>query len=197
MKYTKIPESTFNDLQLNAGVLLTSFDPAKPTVDAAAILGATSGGVNITAVPSFTDFGDDIDNCPKNMKELKKLESWEIKASGTFVSANGALVKRLAAAADHDESSNKVSLRNDLSGEDFSDLWWVGDYSDKNGDKNGGFIACHMSNALSTGGFSLQSGDKAKGQFAFEFMAHYSIAAQDVVPFEAYVVDGKDEAVAA
>ena len=197
MKYTKIPESTFSDLQLNAGVMLTSFDPAKPTVDAAASLGATSGGVSITATPSFTDFGDDIDNCPKNMRELKKLESWEIKASGTFVSANGALVKRLAAAADHEASANKISLRNDLADEDFSDLWWVGDYSDKNGDKNGGFIACHMSNALSTGGFSLQSGDKAKGQFAFEFMAHYSIAAQDTVPFEAYVVDGKDEAAAA
>lgn len=197
MKYTKIPESTFSDLQLNAGVLLTSFSPATATVDASAIIGATSGGVSITAVPSFTDYGEDIDNCPKNMKELKKLESWEIKASGTFVSANGSLVKMLASAADYTGSDGKVTLRNDLDDEDFSDLWWVGDYSDKNGDKNGGFIACHMSNALSTGGFSLQSGDKAKGQFAFEFTAHYSIEAQDTVPFEVYVVDGKDEADAA
>lgn len=194
MKYTKIPESTFNDLQLNAGVLLTSFSPATATVDASAIIGATSGGVSITAVPSFTDYGEDIDNCPKNMKELKKLESWEIKASGTFVSASGSLVKRLASAADYTSSDGKVTLRNDLDDKDFSDLWWVGDYSDKNGDENGGFIACHMSNALSTGGFSLQSGDKAKGQFAFEFTAHYSIEAQDTVPFEVYVVDGKDEA---
>ncbi len=197
MKYTKIPESTFSDLQLNAGVLLTSFSPATATVDASAIIGATSGGVSITAVPSFTDYGEDIDNCPKNMKELKKLESWEIKASGTFVSANGSLVKMLASAADYTGSDGKVTLHNDLDDEDFSDLWWVGDYSDKNGDKNGGFIACHMSNALSTGGFSLQSGDKAKGQFAFEFTAHYSIEAQDTVPFEVYVVDGKDEADAA
>ncbi len=51
-----------------------------------------------------------------------------------------------------------------------------------------------MMNALSTGGFQLQSGDNAKGQFAFEYTAHYSMAAPDTVPFELYIKAGTEEA---
>ena len=76
MKFRKIPENTFKNIVLNAGVLLSSFTPATPTIEDTNILGATTGGINFTATPSFTDFGEDIDNCPKNMKELKKLDSW-------------------------------------------------------------------------------------------------------------------------
>ena len=36
-------------------------------------------------------YGDDIDNCPKNTKELKKLDSWEAKMSGTFVTVTAEL----------------------------------------------------------------------------------------------------------
>ena len=76
MKYTKIPETTFQNIQLNAGVLLSSFTPSSATVSGEAIIGATTGGINFTATPTYIDFGEDIDNCPKNMKELKKLDSW-------------------------------------------------------------------------------------------------------------------------
>ena len=44
-----------------------------------------------------------------------------------------------------------------------------------------------MINALSTGGFQLQTADKEKGTFSFEYTAHYSMSAQDTVPFEVYV----------
>ena len=84
-------------------------------------------------------------------------------------------------------------LFGDLTDEDFSDIWFVGDYSDKNGETKGGFVAIHMMSALSTAGFSWQTGDKAKGQFAFEYTAHYSMDAQDTVPFEIYVKAGADE----
>ena len=188
MKYTKIPETTFQNLQLNAGVLLSSFNPASATVSDEAIIGATTGGINFTATPTYTDFGEDIDNCPKNMKELKKLDSWEAKCSGTFVTVNTAVAKSLIGAADIGSSdTTKVTPRNDLAQADFSDIWIVGDYSDKNGDTNGGFIAIHMMNALSTGGFQIKTADKEKGQFAFEYTAHYSMSAQDTVPFEVYV----------
>ena len=48
-------------------------------------------------------------------------------------------------------------------------------------------------NALSTGGFKLQTADKAKGQMAFEYTAHYSMNAQETVPFEIYVKAGTAE----
>ena len=195
MKYTKIPETTFQNIQLNAGVLLSSFTPSSATVSDEAIIGATTGGINFTATPTYIDFGEDIDNCPKNMKELKKLDSWEVKCSGTFVTIDTATAKSLIGAADIGTSdTTKVTPRNDIAQADFSDIWIVGDYSDKNGDTNGGFIAIHMMNALSTGGFQIQTADKEKGQFAFEYTAHYSMSAQGTVPFEVYVKAGTAEA---
>lgn len=192
MKYTKIPTDTFKNLQLNAGVLLKSFDVDTQTLAADSIIGATSGGVSFKAVPSFIDFGEDIDNCPKNVKELKKLDAWEAKMSGTFASVSKSLAKTLVGAADL--SGAKVTPRNDLAAADFADLWWVGDYSEVNEDGTStgraGFIAIHLLNSLSTGGFSIQSSDKGKGQFEFEFTGHYSMEDQDKVPFEVYVQEG-------
>ena len=191
MKYTKIPETTFQNLQLNAGVLLSAFNPESATVANESIIGATTGGVNFTATPTFSDYGEDIDNCPKNMMELKKLDSWEISMSGTYVTVDANAVKSLVGAAD--VSGNKITPRNDVLLSDFTDIWWVGDYSDKNGETNGGFVAIHMMNALSTGGFAIQTSDNGKGNFAFTYTAHYSMDAQDTVPFEVYVKAGTAE----
>lgn len=88
MKFTQIPSTTFQELQLNAGILSSEFVPATGTLTADSILGATSGGIKFSATLSFTDMGEDVDNCPKNMLELKKLDSWEIKMSGTYVTAD-------------------------------------------------------------------------------------------------------------
>lgn len=195
MKFTKIPSDAFQKLQINAGILTTDFTPATGTIGEAGQIGATTGGINFTATPNYTDFGEDIDNCPKNMKELKRLESWEVKMVGTFVNASTAIAKSLCGAADIDTTdATKITPRNDIKDADFDDIWLVGDYSDKNGDTNGGFIAIHMLNALSTGGFQMQTADKAKGQFAFEYTAHYSMSAQDTVPFEIYIKAGTAEA---
>ena len=191
MKYTKIPETTFKNIQLNAGVLLSAFNPESATVANESIIGATTGGVNFTATPTFSDYGEDIDNCPKNMMELKKLDSWEISMGGTYVTVDANAVKSLVGAAD--VSGNKITPRNDVLLSDFTDVWWVGDYSDKNGETNGGFVAIHMMNALSTGGFAIKSSDNGKGNFAFTYTAHYSMGAQETVPFEVYVKAGTTE----
>ena len=194
MKFTKIPNDAFQKLQINAGILTTDFTPATGTIGEAGQIGATTGGVNFTATPTYSDFGEDIDNCPKNMKELKKLDSWEVKMTGTFVNADTAIAKRLCGAADiGTPDTTKVTPRNELKDADFADIWLVGDYSDKNGETNGGFIAIKLLNALSTGGFQLKTADKAKGQFAFEFTGHYSMSAQDTVPFEIYIKAGTAE----
>lgn len=185
--FKKVSEDAFKTIQIDAGVILKKFEPSKGTLIASDIIGATSGGISVTATPSFTDFGEDIDNVPANMKELKKLESWEIKASGTFVTITTASAKSMLGLADIDTTdTTKVTPRNDLSQEDFNDIWIVGDY----GDVDGGYVACHLKNALSTGGFSLQTSDNSKGTFSFEYTAHYSIDAQDEVPFEIYVKSG-------
>lgn len=194
-KFTQIPSDTFKKLQLGAGLLTTEFDPATGEVDKANIVGATSGGVSFEATPSFSDFGEDIDNCPKNTKELKKLDSWEAKMSGTLVTMDtNAAVSVIGTAAIASDDRTKVVPRNYVDVKDFKDIWWVGDYSDVNDDGSSagkaGFIAIKLINALSTGGFKIQSGDKAKGTFEFEYTGHYSNANIDTVPFEIYIKAG-------
>lgn len=199
MKFTQIPTDTFKKLQLDAGILTTDFDPATGELTASNIIGATSGGVSFEATPSFSDFGEDIDNCPKNTKELKKLDSWEAKMSGTFVTMDTkAATSIVGAAAVASDDQTKVVPRNSVGANDFKDIWWVGDYSDINEDGSStgkaGFIAIKLINALSTGGFKIQSGDKAKGTFEFEYTGHYSIENADVVPFELYIKAGSADA---
>lgn len=196
MKYTQIPTTTFQNLQLNAGILCSDFTPSTGAVGSNALIGATTGGVTFQDSVDFIDFGDDIDNCPKNMMELKVLDSHTVTMSGTFVSVSPDTAKMLAGAAD--VSSNKITPRNDLKDTDFTDIWWVGDYSDVNEDSGSGqtahtagFIAIKLINALNTGGFQISSTDKGKGQFAFEFTGHYSMDAQSVVPYELYVKVGE------
>ena len=87
-------------------------------------------------------------------------------------------------AADIDGTdSTKIVPRRDLEQTDFADLWWVGDKAD------GGFVAVKIINALSTGGFSLQTTKNGKGQISLEITGHVSINAQSVMPMEFYSAD--------
>lgn len=189
LKFTQVPDDTFEKLQLNAGIMVDTFTPDTGTIGN--ILGATSGGINFASNPTYTDFGEDIDNVPPNTKELKHLSGYDPQMSGTFLTVSAALAKKLAAAADiATGDSTKVVPRAELLASDFSEVWWIGDYSDKNTGANAGFLAIRLINALNTTGFQIQSGKDAKGQMSFEFHGHYSLAAQEVVPFEIYVKAG-------
>lgn len=185
MKFTKLPSDAFEKLQLNAGILVDNFEPATGTIGN--ILGATTGGIQFASNPEYEDFGEDVDNCPKNMMELKRLVSFDPQLSGTFLTCTPAVIKSLIGAADIDASnSTKVIPRAELETSDFSEVWWIGDYSDKNTGADAGFLAIHLMNALNQAGFQIKSSKNEKGQMAFEYHGHYSMADQDKVPFEIY-----------
>ena len=181
-KFTVIPQDTFTALQLDAGVLLKSFNPATAAAPSDEdIICATTGGIEVSCVPTYSDFGEDVDNCPNNMKELKHLDGWECKMSTTSLGTSPELIKLALGAAD--VSGNKITPRRDLEQTDFSDLWWVGDRAD------GGMVAVKLMNALSTGGFTLQTSKNGKGQISIEITGHVSLSAQSVVPMEFYSAD--------
>lgn len=187
-RFTVIPQDTFNALQLDAGVLLKTFDPAKPSVKDEDIICATTGGINPVCKPNYSDFGEDVDNCPNNMKELKHLDSWDCSISFTALGTSPELIKMALGAADIDGTdTTKIVPRADLKDTDFSSIWWVGDKAD------GGFVAIQLLNALSTEGFSLQTSKNAKGQVAVTLTGHVSINAQKVVPMVFYSVDAQEE----
>lgn len=172
---TQLPADFADNIAKNAGVIMTEFEPSAWAVNRENILGATTGGINFSDKPEYSDFGEDIDNCPKNTMELKEITGRDVKVTGTFVSANPELVNFLIGAGSL--SDKKITPSDVLSPESFKKVWLVVDYGTDSA------VAIEMSNALSTGGFTLQTADKAKGTFAFEFTAHYSIENPDTVPY--------------
>jgi len=193
-KFTQVRNDTWESIQINAGVLVTNFDPATGTYSKSNILGATNGGVSFNTNPEFNDYGEDIDNVPANTKQLKRIRAYSPELSGTFAVIDTALGKKLIAAADIDSlNDSHIIPREALQDSDFADIWLVGDYSTKNGNTNGGFVAIHVKNALSTGGFQWQTTKDGKGQFAFTFTGHYDLEYMDDIPFEMYVKEGTSE----
>lgn len=183
-RFTVIPENTFDGLQLDAGVLLNTFDPENPAEpDDEDIICATTGGINVSCVPAFSDMGEDVDNCPVNMMELKHLDSWTCTMSFTALGTSPEAIRLALGCADVTAASGKIVPRRDLDQDDFTDIWWVGDKA------NGGLVAVQLKNALSTGGFSLQTTKNGKGQVTVELTGHVSIEDQDTMPMVFYSLD--------
>lgn len=187
MRYYEIPQDTFDGLVTEAGLLLKNFDieaaissPTAKGFTNSDIICATTGGVKIDLTPTYSDLGEDVDNCPLNMMELKHLDSYEAKIAATGIGLTAGNLKDTIGAADIDADGFGVTPRMQLLQTDFQSIWWV---SDK---VNGGFVAAKLTNGLSTGGLSLQTGKNTKGQLTLEFTGHVSLAAQDVVPLKFY-----------
>ncbi len=190
-KFTVISEDAFDELQLDAGVLLSDFDPASPVRPASEdIIATTSGGINVVCTPTFSDFGEDVDNVPNNMMEFKHLDGWDCRFSFTSLKFNAANTKFSLGAADQTSGTGytKITPRRDLLQSDFTDeIWWVGDKA------NGGAYAVCLKNALSTGGLSIQTSKNSKGTSSMELTGHVSASAQDTMPMEFYEIAAPSE----
>ena len=178
--FNVISNRTFDELQLGAGVLLKEFDPSDIDEPADAdIICATTGGITVSCVPTISDLGTDIDNCPEGTAELQRIDSWEVTISTTALALSADFVQLALGAAD--VSSGKITPR-ELKITDFQDeLWWVGEVG------SGGYCAVKLTNALSTGGFSLATEKNGKGKVSVTIKAHPSIDDPDTVPVEFYV----------
>ena len=184
-RFTKISSDAFDALQLDAGVLLSQFDPSNPYVDPTdeTIIATTSGGINPTCTATYSDFAEDVDNAPNNLKEFKHLDGWDCGMSFTSIKYNAAGVKLALGAADVttlDNGVHKIKPRRNLAQSDFRDIWWVGDKAD------GGAAAIRLKNALSDGGFSMQTSKNGKGTIQMTLKGHVSLNSQDDMPMEFY-----------
>lgn len=185
-KFTVISEDAFDALQLDAGVILSKFDPANPVRPASEdIIATTTGGINPACVPSYSDLAEDVDNAPNNMKEYKHLDSYECTMGFTTIKFNAENTQWALGAADtvNGTGYTKIVPRRNLKQTDFKDVWWVGDKA------NGGAFAIKLCNALSTGGLSIQTTKNGKGTSAVTLTGHFSVDEQDKVPMEFYDIE--------
>lgn len=193
MKFTKVPADTFKQLVFNAGIIVSGsgFNPATGAVTAANILYATSGGTTFASNPEYRNDGEGMDNVPENTYQLMHLKRFDPVISGTALTVTPAIAKKHIGAADIDsDNAAHIVPRSDLTAADFTDIWFIADYSDKNTGDNAGFVAIHIMHALNTTGFQLQTGKDEKGQLSFEYHGHYDLTDMDTVPFEVYVQAG-------
>ena len=183
--FTKVSADAFDALQLNAGVILDSFDIENPyEIPASAhIVATTTGGVKPSCKATYEDYGADVDNVPNNMKEFKQLTGWDCKLAFTSIKFNADNTQLSLGAADKEVLQNgvtKVVPRRDVKLADFHDIWWVGDKAD------GGAYAIKLKDALSTEGIDIQTKKNGKGTMAVTLTGHVSIATQSVMPMEFY-----------
>ena len=186
-RFSVVSQDVFDEFQVDAGVLLKSFDPSAPELVDEDIICATTGGINPTCVPTYSDWGKDVDNVPNGMKELMHLDGWETSLGFTALNTTAEVIRMALGAADVEAENGAIVPRMELKDTDLANIWWVGDRTD------GGLVAICLKNALSTSGLSLQTTKDGKGQLAVTLAGHYSIKEQHTVPMEFYVQEGTEE----
>lgn len=178
---TGLRASTFENLQLNAGMFLANFDYSTAT-DAAtlgallkterektsgsALIGATRGGGTFVCTPNTRSI--EADGKREEWKGSSVNDGWTIKLTTTLLEINADNLKRSFGTADVTDTEKKhtIKIRTDINDADYIEsLVWVGDTSK-------GYVLIAIKNALNTAGATLTWTDKGEGTIPVEFTAH-------------------------
>jgi hypothetical protein len=185
---TRVSADFYNNVQKDAGILLKTFDVSNPVEPADAdIITPTTGGISITCVPETQDIYEDIDNVPNNTAEGKDITGWTITLSTTAIGVSADVIALALGASEVNEEGGIVPRRT-YEIDDFKDVYWIGDMADKSK-----LLCAVIKNAVSTGGFSLQTSKNGKGQLALELTGHTKLNEQEIIPAEFYILEKVDE----
>lgn len=178
--FNQVTKESIDNIQINAGMILKTFSPSAPSAPSASnVVCATTGGITANCTPTFEDFGADIDNCPNNTMEMKKITGWECTFSFTALDINDETIKLALGAVGN--VGNEIQPKMDVMPAHFKSLWFVSERVD---DK---LIAIQLKNALSTGGFSYKTQKNGKGQLTVTLTGHISIEDEETVPMLFYI----------
>lgn len=174
---TGLTSRTIESLQLNAGVLLTSYTKGTDIAEDD-ILGATRGGGSFTAVPTMHQAA--VDGAPTYVVGLERCDDWVVTLNATMVELNDeAITRALGVGVTKTGTTDKVfTVKNKVNTTDFKDLYWVGDLS------NGQNVVIKIKNALNTGGLNLTFSDRGEGTYALALIGHYTVSDLETVPFD-------------
>ena len=188
-KAKRVAANAAQNIQVDAGLLLSSYDVANPAAPADSdIVCATTGDFNITAVPEVEDFFADVNNAPTNTMEGKRITGW---TCGLTINCLEITEETLALAlgASKDTAANGgITPRDQYELTDFKQLFWIGDMVDSNA-----LFVVAMDNTVSTGGLSFTATNNGKGQLALTLTPHTSLQDVTKIPMEFYIVEKVDE----
>ena len=179
---TGLTERTIVNLQLNAGVLLTSYTKGVD-IGEDDILGATRGGGSFTAVPTVHQAA--VDGAPTYTKGLERVDDWVITLNATMVEVSDEAISRaLGVGVVKTETGSGTTkdttftVKRTVNDADYKDLYWVGDLS------NGQNVVIKIKNALNTSGLNLTFSDRGEGTYALALIGHFTVDDLDTAPFE-------------
>lgn len=180
---TGLSATSFQKLQLNAGLFLTGFDYTTITDKAAlktklaetikkgtGVLGATRGGGTFTCTPEIRNI--EADGKRYEFVGSTINDGWTVKLSTTLLESDAASFKLALMSADLNgeaaDGMQTLKIRTDIQDSDYlSNLCWVGDTSK-------GYVLIALKNALNISGASFSFSDKGEGTLPVEFQAHQS-----------------------
>ena len=177
---TGLTDRTIVNLQLNAGVLLTSYTKGVD-IEEDDIIGATRGGGSFTAVPTMHQAA--VDGAPTYTKGLERVDDWVITLNATMVELNDDAVSRalgvgVVKTGDGVSQDTVFTVKRTVNDSDYKDLYWVGDLS------NGQNVVIKIKNALNTSGLNLTFSDRGEGTYALALIGHFTTDDLDTAPFE-------------
>ena len=175
---TGFTNRTVTNLQLNAGVLVTSYVKGEAITEQQ-IIGATRGGGSFTAVPTIHNVA--VDGVPTHVKGLERIDEWVITLNTTLVEFNKEAIK--IALGGGVQSTTEVGgdtiykCNNDIIAGDYQDIYWIGNTS------NGTNVVIKINNALNLTGFNLTISDKGEGTYPLALVGHYDATDLNTAPF--------------
>ena len=195
---TGLRSETFENLQLNAGVLIKNLSLSSVTdagalktaiatamADSTKVIGATRGGGSFTVTREIRV--PEIDGLRYNFVGGRFVDSADAYLSATLVEVTPENVVMALGSADATTSGKKttITMHTAIDTTDYiSSITWVGDISD------GRYVAITLKNALNTADFSLTFSDKSEGTLAVELHAHQdAVDDYDTAPFEIVYLD--------
>lgn len=186
MAYSGYTAETGKNLLLDAGAFFKNFDPATDTFETAVaddkLIGATEGGGSFSAMPTIRRI--EVDGVKGAAKGLEVLDEWVVTLTANVKEVSrGSIALALAGSVETEGTDYyEIKGKNEIELTDYIDnITWVGKLSGTNDP-----VIIQVYNALSTGGLTLATADKAEAVIALTFIGHYDDANLDNPPFKLY-----------
>lgn len=184
MDWEIVTKEQVETTEYDAGVIVYNFDPATwvaPVEGTGAFL--TTGNIGIQHVIGYTNLGDDINGIHFRYKEFEfptGIETSQLTVTSLGFSAADIALGIGAAKVE----GNKVSTDIEIDEDSFKNIAWVGHKVD------GGWVACVIPYALSTGGLNITTTKGGKGQNQLTISAFRSIETKRQGEMEFYTKSG-------
>ena len=187
-KAKRVAATAADNIQVDAGLLLNTFDLANPVSPADAdIVCATTGDFSITCQPETTDFFEDVNNAPVNTKEGKRITGWTCGFTVSCLEITDDTLALALGASKATDANGGITARDQYVSSDFKSLYWIGDMVDEEK-----LFVVKMDNTVSTGGVSFSATNNGKGQLGLTLTPHASLVDVTKVPMEFYILEKVD-----